>query len=98
MTYQDTTIEERFAAFHQDNPQVYQELVKLARTWRGRHPNRKVGIELLFAVCRWQRAMKTIDEAAYKLNNSYRSRYARLIMASEPDLVDLFELRELQTA
>ncbi|MCP4448536.1 MAG: hypothetical protein GY811_24845 [Myxococcales bacterium] len=29
----------------------------------------------------------------FKLNNSYTSRYARLIVDREPDLADLFELR-----
>lgn len=30
----------------------------------------------------------------FKLNNSYRAYYARLIMAQEPDLAGLFALRK----
>jgi hypothetical protein len=34
----------------------------------------------------------------FRLSNSYRSRYARLIMEQEADLQDFFTTRELRTA
>ncbi|CAB4180862.1 hypothetical protein UFOVP1056_1 [uncultured Caudovirales phage] len=45
---------------------------------------------------RWETAMSTTGDD-FKLNNNYRSRYARLIMATCPDLTDVFDTRELHT-
>lgn len=91
--------DERFREFHEKNPEVYQELVSLARqaVARGR---RKMGIKMLFEVVRWQRFLRTTDPdsgSTYKLNNNYHSRYARLIMDQESDLRGIFEVRELKT-
>ena len=89
------TIAERFDAFHDANPWVYDALVGLARDLvnRGR---RRIGIGMLYEVLRWQYYRATTDEASdFKLSNDYRSRYARLIMDNESDLAGVFELREL---
>lgn len=89
------TIGERFATFHAANPWVYEALVQLARQTNrgGLHP---LGIGMLFEVLRWQWMRSTLGDD-FKLNNDYRSRYARLIMDSEPDLADVFETRTLHT-
>lgn len=90
------TIAEAFAEFHRANPWVYDTLVELARDLvnRGR---KRVGIGMLFEVLRWHYQRNTTDPAAdFKLNNNYRSRYARLIMAAEPDLRRAFETRRLR--
>lgn len=92
------TIQQRFEAFHEANPAVYAELVKLARRAK-RTGQQKVGIELLFAVVRWRRMMATRDESSgFKLNDHYTSRYARLIMAQERDLDGFFSTREIRTS
>lgn len=91
------SIQEAFEAFHAENPQVYSELVALARQARSRG-HQKIGIELLFAVCRWERMMRTTSSDGFKLNDHFTSRYARLIMQREPDLAGLFETRELRAA
>jgi hypothetical protein len=89
------TIAEAFDRFHSANPWVYDALVKLARDLRRRGRDR-VGIGMLFEVLRWQWFMTTTDAASdFKLNNNYRSRYARLIMDREPDLADMFSTRIL---
>lgn len=85
----------RFSEFHRENPDVYRELVKLARKLRDRG-HAHYGIGALFEVVRFHRALETTD-AVYKLNNNHRSRYARLIMEQEPDLRGFFETRELKT-
>jgi len=87
------TIEEAFRTFHAANPHVYQELVKLARRARRRGVAR-IGIGMLFEVLRWNVALRTGGDE-FKLNNNYRSYYARLIMLTEPDLVGVFETRQL---
>lgn len=91
------TIEERFAEFHANNPDVYTELVRLARRAKARG-HRRMGIELCFGALRWNRFMSTTGEGGFKLNDHFTSRYARLLMAQEPDLADFFETRELRSA
>lgn len=88
------TIYDAFQAFNEANPHIYDALVNLARDLRIRG-HWRIGIGMLFEVLRWQTAMVTTD-TAFKLNNNYRSHYARAIMADHPDLDGIFELRELR--
>jgi hypothetical protein len=81
-----------FEEFHQANKHVYATLVRLAREWINSTGSRKVGIKSLFEVARWTLAIETSD-AEYRLNNSYTAYYARLLMAENPELAGLFELR-----
>ena len=89
------TIEERFQTFHVQNPNVYAALCRLARQAISKGRTR-VGMKMLFEVVRWEVYLSTKDEA-FKLNNVFTSRYARLIMDNEPDLAGAFELRELKS-
>lgn len=90
------SIEEAFDLFHAENPWVYLHLVKLARDLQ-RRGHRKIGIAMLFEVLRWSYLMSTTDPTSdFKLNNNYRSRYARKIMTEQPDLAGIFETRELK--
>lgn len=93
-TLQTDRIQRAFDDFHADNPDVYDELVRLARIWRTRGLN-KLGIATLFEVLRWENHMNGVrDKDGYKLNNNYRALYARLIMEQESDLDGLFDIRE----
>jgi hypothetical protein len=74
---------------------VYDALVTLARDYL-RGGRTKVGMGMLFEVMRWQHGRRTIGDE-FKLNNDYRSRYARRIMANERDLATAFEIRRLST-
>jgi hypothetical protein len=89
------TIRKGFERFHAANPSVYKRLVAHARVWRHAQPGRKLGIGMLFERLRWDLALQTRGEPI-KLNNNYRSYYARLIMAQEPDLADIFATRRLR--
>jgi len=89
----ESELQARFEAFHAANPRVYATLVRLAREARA-VGHQRVGIAMLFEVARWQLSIQTTGDD-FKLNNSYRSRFARLIMAQEPDLAGVFETREL---
>lgn len=90
------TIDEAWWRFHRSHPDVYDELVRLAR--EALHAGRdRIGIGMLFEVLRWNRMLRRDDAEAFKLNNSYRSRYSRLIMAREADLDGMFETRELRS-
>lgn len=92
------TIQERFERFHDKHPDVYMDIVRLARNWRC-HGSDRWGIEAAFAVLRWEHRMAGLPDPdeEYKLNDHYTSRYARLIMANEPDLEGIFETRELRS-
>lgn len=91
------SIATRFCDFHEANPGVYTELVDMARQLHARGYQR-IGIELIWSAFRWNRMMRTTaDEYGFKLNDHFRSRYARLIMANEPDLRDFFVIRTLRT-
>jgi hypothetical protein len=91
-----STAEIKFEQFHTDNPHVYSQLVNLARQYRERRPYGKIGIKLLFEIVRWHTLIHTTDKD-FKINNNYAPRYARLIMDNEPDLADIFNLRELKS-
>ena len=89
-------LEERFALYNARNPQVYQELRRLALEWVDAGHD-SCSIDLLFNVLRWQSGLRTKDDEGFKLNNSYRSRFSRLLMENEPRLAGKFETRELHT-
>lgn len=89
------SIQTRFEKFHEENPHVYEELVKLARVAKERGRAR-FSIDMIYQVVRWNRFIQTNDPA-FKLNDHYRSRYARLIMDQEKDLSGMFEIRELKS-
>lgn len=98
--FDDRTLDERFADFHSHNPHVYDALVELAREARRINRTAKLGIGMLFEVLRWQTFLETKGETprdGYKLNNVFRSRYARLIMERNPDLRGVFDTRELRS-
>jgi hypothetical protein len=88
------TIDERFADFHKKNPHVYRNLVCLAFDDMARGIHR--GVAALFEEIRYAFEGTDHDPSEYKLNNDYASRYARLIMRSEPRLVGHFETRTLK--
>jgi hypothetical protein len=86
------TIQQRFDAFHAANPDVYAELVRLARDARSAGRQR-VGMKELWEVARWHLRLRTTGDE-YRLNNDYTSCFARLIQDQEPDLAGLFETRK----
>lgn len=92
------TLDERFWQFHAAHPEVYGELVTLCRQWRRRNA-RPWSIKGAFEVLRWQRQIAGLpaSDEAFKLNNNYHSRYARLLMDTCPDLAGLFEVRAMAT-
>jgi hypothetical protein len=90
----ERTIQERFEVFHHEHPEVYAELVRLAREWKGRGRAR-LGIKMLWEVMRWNLSMAKGEQDDFKLNNNFTSRFARMIAEREPDLGGVFEFRAL---
>jgi hypothetical protein len=83
----------RFELFDEANPQVYATLVELTRRLAAKGAKR-VGISMIWETMRYLHWMKSAGDP-FKLNNDYRSRYARKIMETEPDLAGIFETRRL---
>lgn len=97
VTAHEDTIEYAFWHFHAAHPEVYAEIVRLARQWRARD-RATWSIDGAYEVIRWQRRINVDHREQYKLNNDYRSRYARLVMEQETDLDGIFKTRELRSA
>lgn len=85
------TLEERFAEFHAANPHVYTRLrdAALAQA-RGGAP--RLSIAKLAEELRADHRVKTGGDD-FKINNSFRAPYARLLMEREPLLRGRFETR-----
>lgn len=89
------SIQERFERFHAQNPHIYVKLVRMARLLRSKG-HRHLAIGMLWEITRFDRAATMEADGDWSLNDHYRSRYARLIMDTEPDLEAAFEIRELR--
>jgi len=86
------SLQTRFEEFDRDNPEVYLELLKLARKAR-RNDMERISIKMLYEVVRWHRLLETTDKV-YKLNNNYHALYARKLMKEHSELRGIFETRE----
>jgi hypothetical protein len=75
---------------------VYLELVRLAREAVDAG-KQKIGIGMLWEVLRWHFWLNTKSSDDFELNNNHRSHYARLIMQREPDLLDIFDTRQMRS-
>jgi hypothetical protein len=90
------TIQERFESFAAANPWVLTALERLTAQWLASGHSR-VGMKMLTERLRWEFGIRTRGDA-FRLNNSYTSRYARVIIARHPEWADAFETRELRAA
>jgi hypothetical protein len=86
---------DKFARFHAENPHVLQLLLTYAEQLE-RAGRRRYGIASLFERIRWHVAVETHDPATdWKLNNSHRAYYARLLVLLRPSLDAVIERRQL---
>lgn len=92
----DATIRARFLRFHDENPDVYRELVGMARELKTAGHDR-FGLRMLWETLRWRRMVRTSDPSGYKLNDHYIAHYARRMMDREEDLAGTFETRQIRT-
>jgi hypothetical protein len=89
------SIDERFAKFHHDNPQIYNLLRRFSITAKnaGYH---NYGMKAIFERVRWHVNVETKSSDGFKLSNDYTSRYARLLN-QDPQLRNFFNLRSLRS-
>ena len=88
------TMETQFEAFHLRNPHVYTSIIAISKDLKKRG-FRKGGMKMIFERLRWLYAIQTVGED-YKLNNNYTAFYARLVMATVPELDGFFAVRSRQ--
>jgi len=81
---------ERFIEFHEAHPEIYEHYKKLADIAFSRG-HTHFGIGNLTEVVRWDIRVK--GGLDFKINNSFRAYYARMLAAEFPEYRDWFELR-----
>lgn len=88
---------EKFEEFHSSNPHVYKNLEALAERLI-RKGQKHIGIGYLFEILRYEQFISTVDaNSDFTLNNSYRSRYARLLLERHPEWNEIIHIRALRS-
>jgi hypothetical protein len=91
------SIQERFAQFHFDNPQVFEHLVKLTQS-QYLKGSTKWGVRNLWENLRWRIHLGHLKvQGDYQLNDHFHSRYVRLLIEKYPAYRGLFNTRHLRT-
>ena len=94
--YDSRAIDVRFKQWHDENPEIYSNLVRLCRELKAAGRDH-YSLDALFHRLRWYYHVEKREDEPFKLNDHFTSRYARLIMRQESDLGDFFETRKLRT-
>jgi hypothetical protein len=89
------SLDQKFAEYHAENPQVFAKFVSLAEQAKQRGRPR-IGAKFLLELVRWNTPVSAAGDD-FKINNSYVSRYVRLLASSRPDLGALFATRKLKS-
>ena len=89
------TIQERFESFHERHPEVYQEIVRMARQLKDAG-HQRYSMDALLHVIRWHRHVRRDPGSEFKINDHMSSRYSRLVQTMESDLDGFFETRGLK--
>jgi hypothetical protein len=90
------TIQERFVRFHAQFPDVYALFKRFAFEVRD-SGRAHYGSKGIFERVRWHYATSSGGGAdEFKLNNSFSSRFARLLIEEHPEFEGFFELRRLR--
>ncbi|MEU8919527.1 hypothetical protein AB0D10_01150 [Kitasatospora sp. NPDC048545] len=89
------SIQERFEQFHALNGWVLAELERLtAECIDAKFA--KVSLGMLFEIIRYSYGRATLSADDFRLNNDFRSRYARLLIEQHPEWATYFEVRALR--
>ena len=86
------TIQERFTRFHAANPQVYRAIVILSRQSIAVGATR-LSMNQIFETLRASYQIARTSDEPYKLDNSFRAPFARLLVETLPEMRPYFELR-----
>ncbi|MEU5389183.1 hypothetical protein [Kitasatospora cineracea] len=90
------SIQERFEQFHALNPWVLADLERLtAECIEAKFP--RISLGMLFELVRYSYGRATLSADDFRLNNDFRSRYARMLIEQHPEWAGYFEVRALRT-
>lgn len=93
----EQTIDARFKLFHKDNPHVYQLLEARALAQLAAGSKRIVIGKLVEDLRADQTIATTADREGFKVNNDFRSRYARMLIEKHPLLARVLPIRALKS-
>lgn len=93
----ELSLEDKFRKYHEDNPHVFELLVRFSYQLKNSKRRRKYGIAAVFERLRWHIDIETNDPDGFKINNSYRSFYVRMIEEKHPDLIGLYRKRAMRS-
>ncbi len=82
---------QKFLEYHSNNPRIYQLLKKYALEAKQAGVDR-ISIALLVERIRWQVQVTTKSNDGFKISNTHRAFYARLLMEDVPALKGMFEI------
>ncbi len=87
------TSDEKFQAYHESNPQVFEAFVRYTSqlVMAGRT---RAGAKAIMERIRWDSIIGGDDE--FKVNNNYTARFVRLLIKQRPHLAYLFSTRSLK--
>ena len=89
---------EQVQRFHDEHPEVWDLFVRFTRD-RMNRGFKNYAVKAIFERIRWEvDGVGGNDRASFKLNNNYRSRYARLMAQTYPRFEGFFETRNLRSA
>jgi hypothetical protein len=91
------SLDERFNAFHDANPWVMNHIVAMADDLVLNSGVNKFGVKLIVERMRWDWTVRTGSEGGFRLNNSFTSRYARMLLLRRPQYESMINTRSLKT-
>lgn len=91
-----TKAQKRFDKFHAKHPEVYSTVLHVSQLRRAQGI-RRYAIAAIFEDARHHLHMQRNGATFPRLNNNYKSRYARLIVEQEEGFEGFFELRKMKS-
>lgn len=89
----DQNMIEQYKRWDASNPEFYPLFCRFTKQLVDRG-FKNIGVALIFERIRWESMVRTQGEP-FKLNNNYRSIYARRFMHEHPQYAGVFRLREV---
>lgn len=90
------TIQHKFEEFHKDNPNVFRLFRRYSRMAKDAGST-QYSAKAIFERVRWHVNIATRSKDAFKLNNNYTSRYARMLADTDSSFTDFFVNRKLRS-
>jgi hypothetical protein len=90
------SIQERFEAFHDANPRVF-ELFEMFALQLKEAGFERYSSDALLHRLRWHHDVEIRSVEPFKLNDHFTSRYARLLAERRPEFTGFFETRKVRT-